>query len=312
MMAIAGGDLETSIPAGGTDELSDMAKALSFFRDTAIEVRETNLREIREARRRLTDAIESVSEGFMLLDADDRMVLSNSKLREDLYPSIADVLMPGTPFETILRRVAEGRVVKDTEEGVDHWVAKRMALHRSPGAPHLQQQSDGRWIQISERKTEDSGMVAVYTDVSNLKEAEEALSEKTKFLQLTEVITRAANQASSVEEAMQIALDRVCAHTGWPVGHAYVLHESVGDLAPSGIWHLDDTEAFEAFRSATARTRFASGVGLPGRVLASGEPAWIFDVTKDPNFPARSWRRRSACVPASLFRCWLGRESSLC
>ncbi len=35
----------------------------------------------------------------------------------------------------------------------------------------------------------------------------------------------------------------------------------------------------------TEATRFASGVGLPGRVLASGEPAWIFDVTKDPNFP---------------------------
>ncbi len=288
MMAIAGGNLEAAIPAGGGDELGDMAKALSVFRDTAIEIRETNLREIREARRRLTDAIESISEGFMLLDSDDRMVLSNSKLREDLYPNVADVLVPGTPFETILRRVAERQVVKDAEEdaeeGVDHWVAKRMALHRSPGAPHLQQQRDGRWIQISERKTEDRGMVAVYTDVTDLKEAEEAIQEKSAFLQLNQAITRAANQATSVEEAMQIALDRVCAHTGWPVGHAYMLDESAGDLAPSAIWHLDDAQQFETFRSVTEATGFASGVGLPGRVLAGGEPVWIFDVTKDPNF----------------------------
>ncbi len=83
---------------------------------------------------------------------------------------------------------------------------------------------------------------------------------------------------------MQIALDQVCAHTGWPVGHAYLLDEAAGDLAPGGIWHLDDAEAFETFRSVTEATRFVSGVGLPGRVLASGQPAWIFDVTKDPNF----------------------------
>ncbi len=84
---------------------------------------------------------------------------------------------------------------------------------------------------------------------------------------------------------MQIALDRVCTHTGWPVGHAYMLDETAGDLAPSRIWHLDDPQKFETFRSVTEATRFASGVGLPGRVLASGEPAWIFGVTKDPNFP---------------------------
>jgi adenylate cyclase len=71
MMAIAGGDLEAPIPSGGQDEIGGMAEALEKFRDTAIEVRETNLREIQDARRRLVDAIESISEGFSLYDADD-------------------------------------------------------------------------------------------------------------------------------------------------------------------------------------------------------------------------------------------------
>jgi signal transduction histidine kinase/HAMP domain-containing protein len=285
MMAIAGGRLEAAIPAGGSDEIGDMAKALAGFRDTAIEVRETNLREIREARRRLTDAIESISEGFILFDSEDRLVLSNSRYRENLYPGLADVMVSGTPFETVLRRGAECGLIKGTEGHVDEWVAERLALHRNPRGPHMQQQRDGRWIQISERKTEDGGMVAVYTDVTGLKQAEQALREQSEFLRLNQVITRAANEAASVEDAMQIALDRVCANTGWPVGHLYLFDDAAGDLAPAKIWHIDHPDHFETFRKVTETTRFASGVGLPGRVLASGAPAWIRDVTQDSNFP---------------------------
>jgi len=122
---------------------------------------------------------------------------------------------------------------------------------------------------------------------ATFRKATEQLREKTEFLQLTEVISRAANEATSVEAAMQIALNEVCAHTGWPVGHAYLLDEVAGDLAPSGIWHLDDAEKFETFRKVTEATRFASGVGLPGRVLASGEPAWIFRRHQGPQLPPR-------------------------
>jgi signal transduction histidine kinase len=84
---------------------------------------------------------------------------------------------------------------------------------------------------------------------------------------------------------MQIALDQVCGHTGWPVGHVYTLDEAAGDLAPTTIWYLKDPGQFRTFREVTESTRFASGVGLPGRVLANGKPTWIVDVTKDPNFP---------------------------
>ena len=54
--------------------------------------------EAMQARRRLTDALESISEGFLLFDADDRMVLCNSRFRE-LYPGMADVYRPGLSFE---------------------------------------------------------------------------------------------------------------------------------------------------------------------------------------------------------------------
>ena len=75
-------------------------------------------------------------------------------------------------------------------------------------------------------------------------------------------------------------------YTGWPVGHVYILSdEDDGILVSSDIWHMDDPKRFRAFAEATKKTTFKRGMGLPGRVLESGEPAWIVDVTKDPNFP---------------------------
>jgi signal transduction histidine kinase/DNA-binding response OmpR family regulator len=161
-----------------------------------------------------------------------------------------------------------------------------LARHRDPGPPTLQQRADGRWVLIAERRVAAGGAVAVYSDLTELKRVEEALREKTEFLALNQVITAAANEAVSVESAMQIALDQVCTQTGWPVGHAYMLaDERSGELVTSLVWHLDDTERFEAFRRVTEAMRLAPGIGLPGRVLESGRPAWITDVTKDRNFP---------------------------
>ena len=187
MLAIAGGNLRAPLPAAkGNDEITRMAEALTVFRDTAIEVEESNLREIEEARRRLTDAIESISEGFSLYDAQDRLVLCNSTYTELLYPGLDDVVTPGTPFETIIRHAAEIGLISDAEGRVDEWIAERMERHRNPGRTHIQRRGDERWIQVSELKTEDGGTVAVYTDITELKqreqEAEEASRAKSQFL----------------------------------------------------------------------------------------------------------------------------------
>ena len=73
------------------------------------------------------------------------------------------------------------------------------------------------------------------------------------------------------------------------MGHVYLpptAEEGAGErLEPSGIWHCQDTTVHGEFMEVTERTRFARGEGLPGRIWESGEPAWIVDVQKDPNFP---------------------------
>ena len=113
------------------------------------------------------------------------------------------------------------------------------------------------------------------------------LYQRQQELQLVEAVAVAANEAVDIAAAIQVALDAVCAHTRWPVGHAYLLDdEAVGPrLVSPRIWHLDDPDRFAQFREISEATEFAPGVGLPGRVLESREPLWIIDVTKDQNFP---------------------------
>ena len=147
-----------------------------MFRDTAVEVEENNLRTVAEARQRLVDAIESITEGFALYDADDRLVLCNSTYRELLQPGLAERIVPGTPFESIIRHAAERGLVEDAEGRLEQWVAERLARHRRLGEPFVQHHSGDRWIRISEHRTTDGGTVAVFSDITELKHVEEALS----------------------------------------------------------------------------------------------------------------------------------------
>ena len=136
---------------------------------------EANLNDLREAQSRLIDAIETISEGFSLYDAEDKLVLCNSRYRE-LFASHADVIVPGTSFETILRTAVERGQIKDAEGRRDAWIEERLARHHAASETHVQHRSDGRWIQVSERKTANGGVVAIYADITELKQHEAELA----------------------------------------------------------------------------------------------------------------------------------------
>ncbi|WP_280156355.1 ATP-binding protein [Piscinibacter sp. XHJ-5] len=140
--------------------------------------------------------------------------------------------------------------------------------------------------------------------------AEKALSElyaKKKEVELLQQITVAANEAATVDGAMRIALERVCAHTRWPVGHV-LLKDAAGQLASTSLWHLDDPQRYEAFREVSEAMTFAPGVGLPGRVLSEGRPAWIVDVTQDVNFPRSTAARDTGLRAGFAFPVLIGEE----
>ena len=123
-------------------------------------------------------------------------------------------------------------------------------------------------------------------EVAERRDAQRLLAGQYRLLHLLQAIALAANESQDMDEAMQTTVDEVCAYTGWPIGHVYVRsREDDSHLEPTAIWHLDDPKRFETFRRVTESMAFDIGNGLPGRVLASGKPAWIEDVTLDSNFP---------------------------
>jgi len=146
----------------------------------------TPLRRAEQARlrseRRLAEAIECISEGFVCYDGEDRLVICNSCYRNLLYPGLEMDLSPGTTFESIIRRAAERGYIKDAEGRVEEWIAERLQQHLNPGEPQVQRRDNGRWLMVSERRTEDGGTVAVYSDITELKQREQDLTEKSNTL----------------------------------------------------------------------------------------------------------------------------------
>ena len=83
---------------------------------------------------------------------------------------------PGTTFETIVRTAVERGLIGDAAGDHEAWLAERIAQHKASSSTHIQHRSDGRWIQVSEQKTAEGGVVATYADITELKQHEAELA----------------------------------------------------------------------------------------------------------------------------------------
>ena len=90
--------------------------------------------------------------------------------------------------------------------------------------------------------------------------------------------------AGDLSASLEVVLRRVCEKTGWAFGQAWVPNEDETLLVCGPAWWRGEAD-LKQFRIASGGSRFPPGVGLPGRVWKSKQPAWIEDVTRDENFP---------------------------
>jgi len=181
----------------------------------------------------------------------------------------------------------------DLQRVSDLWVKSLQSGESVEVDYRIRRASDGvyRWFLAQGRPLRDrEGRIVKWfgmlTEIEDQKRGEKALQRENTLVRLLHQVTVAAYEASTFEEALQAGIDQVCAYTGWPVGHVYVLAgPGSAELVPTTIWHLDRPADFGSFVWVTESTRLVAGEGLPGRVLVRKEPLWIMDVTQDGNFP---------------------------
>lgn len=148
---------------------------------------------------------------------------------------------------------------------------------------------------------------ASQAEIAESQRAQEELDRKQSFLRLMLDITTAANEAQNLTDALQIALERVRSHTGWPVGHAYLANAS-GTLEATGLWSTDDTERFRTLRDLMRSVSLPPGVGLPGRVVTTGRAAAVPELAKDPGFLRTPLAREVGVRAAFAFPVLVGAE----
>ncbi len=179
-----------------------------------------------QARARLEAAVEALQDGFVLFDADDRLVLANQRYR-DFYPKSSALMVPGTKFEDLLRAAARHGEVADAAGREDAWVQDRLAQHLATTEHAEQRLPCGRVLRVYEMPTADSGRVGLRSDVTELHDAraraEAANRAKSAFL---------ANMSHEIRTPMNgiLGMAEILAGTGLSPEQA----EMLGTIRDSG------------------------------------------------------------------------------
>ncbi|WP_298209772.1 GGDEF domain-containing protein [Acidovorax sp.] len=156
----------------------------------------------------LLATLDILPDGLAIYDADDRLVLCNAQYRE-VNTGTSMVLEYGTRFEDVLRRAARSGQIVAARPDAETWLAHRMARHRSPGQPEMQEVEGDRWLLITERLTDTGGVVVLRIDVTDTVRKERALKQALHNAERAELSLREAVNAMPAGLEIYDANDRL-------------------------------------------------------------------------------------------------------
>ncbi|HEX7920953.1 MAG TPA: EAL domain-containing protein [Bradyrhizobium sp.] len=185
--SIAGGDLDATVPKGGTDELGTLLTAMETMRDNIRRMVDQEVSQRRSAQARLSDALETSHEGVVLLDADGQIALANSRASE--FIRLSPQLLQSDRLDSPSLAPVDADFVGFASEA---------------------QLSDGRWLRVSRSETQEGGVVLVYSDISALKQQKAELHETN--LRLDAALTHMSQGLClyNSEARLQVANRRFC------------------------------------------------------------------------------------------------------
>jgi PAS domain S-box-containing protein len=158
-----------------------------------------------------------------------------------------------------------------------------------------------KWLLWSAVVRAERGLIyAIAADVTEQKHEEVRLAAQ-------HAVTRVLAEAPTLASATPRILQAICESLDWSVGAIWRVDQKEKVLRCVETWHMPSAEVQEFDQGTHSRT-FSPGVGLPGRVWAHAQPAWIEDVTRDANFPRASIAAREGLHAAFGFPILLGAE----
>jgi two-component system cell cycle sensor histidine kinase/response regulator CckA len=178
-------------------------------------------------RLQLSEAVEVISDGFVLFDADGCLVVCNQTYRR-AYPLIDDLLKPGVTFAEILRAAAQRGHFVDEPGELEGWVRERLSRHLSHDGVVETQLHDGRWYRITEQPTPSGGVVKLTTDITELKWHADRLTDS--ILRLTATMEAMPDALLTAEEDGRIESFNAAAGSLFGMKFEIVMKTSLVDL----------------------------------------------------------------------------------
>lgn len=145
----------------------DLERTLDLLQDSNARLEQANI-ETETARSNLTEAIETINEGFALFDEEDRLVLFNSRFCRDLQ-DVEPILKEGLTFQEYVTSISNSRFLALPEgQSAEDWAHLRIERHREEHVVFNVSLIWDRWLQASEHRTSRNGTVILQTDVTDI------------------------------------------------------------------------------------------------------------------------------------------------
>lgn len=138
------------------------------------------------AKTRLEDAIEALSDGFALFDADLKLQISNTMFHK-LYELPTDDNLSGVTYADILHRIVKKGLIPEAVGMEEDWVQKQLGIVRNETKFVSENE---RWMRVSQQKTAEGGLVGIYSDVTDYKQLQEELQIAIQYDHLTGIYNR--------------------------------------------------------------------------------------------------------------------------
>ena len=237
---------------------------------------------LRESDARFQTIFQSSRDAIVLLDDRSRILkINKATVRifghgQDIVDSSFVMLLPERYRQSYEEAIQ--RIIRKKEKSPD----RALELHglRKDGSEFPLELTLSAW-----GFQDKSYYTAIVRETTIRKEAEQSLQQKVRLIELLQNVTVACNRATNPEEALQFALDQICGHTGWVIGHVYFVPTNSSDsLIASRLWSFKNEESIKEFRYLTDSIALQRTAGLPGIALETQKPAWVRSVKGDPRF----------------------------